>query len=155
MTDEKADTIPVHSTTPIDDGLENALLVAQVAVDFRGRDTIVLDMRPITPIVDFFVITTATNSRQMRAMADEVERVAKQHGLRRLGTEGGEGDSIWTLHDFGEVVLHAFSAEGRKLYDLESLWADAPRVFQQPSDAPEDEHPVEPAEADASLDDET
>jgi len=89
---------------------------------------VLLDMRPITPIVDFFVVTTAGSQRQMKAMCDEVARVLKQRGYRRLGEEQSEGDNIWVLQDFGDLVLHVFTPEGRELYDLEGLWADAPRV---------------------------
>jgi len=63
----------------------------------------------------------------MRALAEEVDRMLREHGSRPLGIEG-RGDSQWILHDFGDIVLHVFSPEARKLYDLEHLWADAPRV---------------------------
>jgi ribosome-associated protein len=93
----------------------------------RGRDTLVLDLTEVTPIVDYFVITTASSSRQMKSVAEEVDRVLRAHGSRALGVEGQTG-SNWILHDFGDIVLHVFSPEARKLYDLEHLWADAPRV---------------------------
>ena len=86
-----------------------------------------LDLTSVTPIVDYFVITTATSRRQMHAIADEVSRVLSGHGSRRLGQEGYEGES-WVLQDFGDIVLHVFSPEARRVYDLERLWADAARV---------------------------
>ena len=65
----------------------------------------------------------------MRALADEVLRhMKKEEGVRPLGTEGTDGNSVWILYDFGDIVLHVFTEEARKLYDLEHLWADAPRV---------------------------
>ena len=102
-------------------------MCVRVADEYRGRDTVVIELTEITPIVDYFVITTGTSRRQMRALAEEVDRVLKIEGSRRLGVEGYEGDS-WILQDYGDVVLHVFSSEARPLYDLERLWADAPRI---------------------------
>lgn len=85
-------------------------------------------MTVATPIVDFFIVTTATSGRQMRAIAEEVERLMKTHDSRpRVGVEGRSSET-WILQDYGDIVLHVFSPEGRALYDLERLWADAPHV---------------------------
>jgi ribosome-associated protein len=100
---------------------------AQAAEDSRGKDALVLDLTGVTPIADYFVIATGASGRQMRAVAEEVDRVLREHGSRPVGIEGKD-DSQWILHDFGDIVLHVFSPEARKLYDLEHLWADAPRV---------------------------
>jgi ribosome-associated protein len=102
-------------------------LCARIADDYRGKDTVVLDLTEITPIVDYFVISTAANRRQMRAIAEEVDRVLSERGSQRLGIEGYESDS-WILQDYGDIVLHIFTAEARAVYDLERLWADARRV---------------------------
>ena len=65
----------------------------------------------------------------MRALAEEVLRhMKKDEGERPRGTEGTDGNSTWILYDFGDIVLHVFTADARKLYDLEHLWADAPQV---------------------------
>lgn len=118
----------VTENSQVDESLETARLVTRIADDFRGKDILLLDMRPITPIVDYFVIVTANSQRQMKALGEEVARVMKKRGLQRLGEEGADGDGVWVLQDFGDVVLHVFSPEGRELYDLEGLWADAPRI---------------------------
>tara|TARA_R110002072_G_scaffold927_1_gene7389 strand:- start:51197 stop:51637 length:441 start_codon:yes stop_codon:yes gene_type:complete len=118
----------VTENSQVDENFETARLVARIADDFRGKDILLLDMRSITPIVDFFVIVTATSQRQMKALGEEVARVMKKRGQRRLGEEGADGDGVWVLQDFGDIVLHVFSPEGRELYDLEGLWADAPRL---------------------------
>lgn len=86
-----------------------------------------LDLTDVTPIADYFVIATGASGRQMRAIAEEVDRLLKANGSRPMGIEGKD-DSQWILHDFGDIVLHVFSPEARQLYDLEHLWADAPRV---------------------------
>ena len=95
-----------------------------MADEHRGRETIVLDLTAVTPIVDFFVISTGTSKRQMHAIAEETDRVLKIEGSRRLGREGLDS-GIWILQDYGDVVLHVFTAESRAMYDLEHLWADA------------------------------
>jgi ribosome-associated protein len=107
--------------------LKAACLCARAAEDTRGKETLVLDLTEVTPIVDYFVITTGASGRQMNAVAEEVDRVMRGQGSRPRGVEG-QKDSSWILHDFGDIVLHVFSPEARKLYDLEHLWADAPRV---------------------------
>jgi ribosome-associated protein len=124
-------TAPTRKSIPLSQAraksLQAACLCAKAAEDSRGKETLVLDLTEITPIVDYFVITTGASGRQMSAVAEEVDRVMRSTGSRPLGVEG-EKDSSWILHDFGDIVLHVFSPEARKLYDLEHLWADAPRV---------------------------
>ena len=111
----------------IERSLERAALCAKVADEYRGENTLVLDLTAITPIVDFFVITSATSRRQMHAVADEADRVLKADDPHSPATEGYEG-STWILQDYGDVVLHIFSPEARRIYDLEHLWADAARI---------------------------
>lgn len=109
--------------------LANAVLTAQCADEMRARDVVVLDLTKVASIVDFFVIATGTSRRQMHAIADEVNRKLKWEGQNeRLGIEGYRTEANWVLMDFGDVVLHVFTAEGRTLYDLENLKADAERV---------------------------
>jgi ribosome-associated protein len=107
--------------------LQTACIVARLSEEFRGKDTVVLDLTEVTPIVDFFVITTGTNPRQMVALTEEVRKVLKSQGSLSRSLEGEAGNT-WILQDYGDVVLHVFHPDARLLYDLESLWADAPRV---------------------------
>ncbi len=104
-----------------------ACLCASIAEDYKGKETFVLDLTGVTPIVDYFVVTTGTSRRQMLAIAEEVHRVLKAEGSRRIGIEG-QDNSSWILQDYGDIVLHVFTGETRELYDLEHLWADAPQV---------------------------
>lgn len=93
---------------------------------------VILDLTRVTSIVDFFVIATATSQRQMHAIADEVNRKLKREdGNRRISIEGYRTEGNWILTDYGDVVLHVFTPEGRLLYNLEQLWADAPRIEWQ------------------------
>lgn len=108
-------------------GRAQACRCAQLADDMRGADVVVLDLAAVTPIADYFVIVTGTNRRQLLAIADECHRWLKSQGSQRLGLEG-DADSPWVLLDYGDIVLHLFVPEARSLYDLEHLWADAPRI---------------------------
>ncbi len=109
--------------------LANAVAAAQIADQLRGQNVLILDLTGITAIVDFFVIATGTSQRQMHAIADEVNRKLKhEDGNRRISIEGYRTEGNWILTDYGDVVLHVFTPDGRLLYNLEQLWADAPRI---------------------------
>ena len=120
-------TISATAPLTISSGLHQACLCAKVCDDLRGTDTFVLDLRAVTPIFDFFIVTSATSRRQMTAIGSEADRVLRSHGSRRLGVEGQDGSS-WLLHDYGDLVLHVFDPEARQTYDLERFWADAQRI---------------------------
>jgi ribosome-associated protein len=124
-------------TTDTTRSLEDAVSAARVCDDYRGQDTLVLDLTGITPICDYFVITTSTNRRQLHAIADEVDRMLREAGSRRMGREGYDSDS-WVVQDYGDVVLHVFTPQTRELYDLENLWGDAPRIDWQPGSDSDD-----------------
>jgi ribosome-associated protein len=89
---------------------------------------VILDLRPVCVYTDFFVLCTGRNSRQTRAIADEVrDRMKQDHGLRARSVEGAnQGD--WILADFLDVVLHVFTPETRGYYGLEELWGDMPSI---------------------------
>jgi ribosome-associated protein len=107
--------------------LLQACRCAQVARDYRGRQSVVLDLRELTPEFDFFVITTGNSRRQMHAIAEEIDRLLTEAGSRRHGIEGYR-ESSWILQDYGDIVLHVFDPDCRERYALESLWADAKPV---------------------------
>lgn len=108
--------------------LELALAAARTAEDNRGQDIVVLDMRPITPVFDYFVIVTGNSRRQLHAISEEIDRCLEQElGDQRMGIEG-YSDSRWILLDYGSVVIHLFDDETRKFYALEDFWSEAERV---------------------------
>jgi ribosome-associated protein len=113
--------------------LEHARVCARIAEDNRGKDILVLDLRQATPLVDFFVIITATSRRLGRAIAEEVDKEMKHRGEFKLGIEGSE-EGRWTLIDYGDFVVHIFSAEARTYYALEEIWGDAPQLDWQDQD---------------------
>lgn len=108
--------------------LERALVAARTAADNRGRDIVILDLRELTTIFDYFVIATGTSRRQLHAMSEEIDHALEQGmGDRRQGIEGYE-QSSWILLDYGDVVIHLFEAETRAYYALEDLWGQAKRI---------------------------
>ena len=108
--------------------LERALAAARVADNNRGRDIVILDLREITPLFDYFVLATGTSRRQLHAISEEIDdTLAKEFNDYRLGIEG-YAESRWILLDFGDIVVHIFDDETRDYYSLEQLWAGAKRV---------------------------
>ena len=106
---------------------ELAILCAQTCDDFRGKDTIVMDVSHVTPLFDYFVITTGTNPRQIKAIAQGADATMKEHASPRVSVDG-RSTSNWIVQDYGDVILHVFTPEGRNQYDLEGLWGDAKRI---------------------------
>jgi ribosome-associated protein len=108
--------------------LKLALAAAKTAEDNRGRDIVVLDLRELTPIFDYFVVVTGTSRRQLHAISEEIDHTLEDDlDDKRLSVEGYD-NSRWILLDYGDVVIHIFDDETRKFYDLESLWSPAKRV---------------------------
>ena len=104
-----------------------AVRLAREADATACEDVIIMDVRGISPVTDYFVIATGSSARQLRSVADSIEQVADEYGERPLGTEG-RSDARWILLDFVTVVVHIFDPPSRAHYDLELLWGDAPRV---------------------------
>jgi ribosome-associated protein len=102
--------------------------IAQLLVDKKALDVVILDVRGMTSYADYFVIASAESDRQVSAMAENVQVQLKtgEEVLRPIGTEGLETGQ-WVLLDYGEVVAHLFLTDLRAHYDLEGLWADAAR----------------------------
>jgi ribosome-associated protein len=84
-------------------------------------------VRKLTFISDYFVICSTSSDRQARAITDACRAEMKDRGVREMGVEGFT-DARWIVQDFGDVVVHIFHESQRGFYDLEGLWADAPRV---------------------------
>jgi ribosome-associated protein len=111
-----------------DDSTRWAIEAARAADDKKGGDTVVLAVGEVLAITDHFVITHGTNPRQVRTLAEEVERrVAEEGGPKPLRIEGLD-DLSWVLLDYGDFVVHVFAEEARRFYELERLWADVSTV---------------------------
>jgi ribosome-associated protein len=110
-----------------DEGRDRALAAVKAGAEKKAEIPVVLDVRGLSGVADYFVLLTADSDRQAAAVADAVDEALSGLGAQRLGAEGRSGGG-WVLLDFGDVVVHVMSPESRGFYDLEGLWADAKRV---------------------------
>lgn len=101
--------------------------VVRAADDKRAEDILMIDMREVSIIADYFVICEASNERQVQAIARGIKEDAEEIGINVNRMEGFE-QARWILIDLGDVVCHVFHYEERKHYNLERLWGDAPIV---------------------------
>lgn len=106
----------------------DAVAVAARAADTKGGvGVVVLDVAAVSGITSYFVITSASNDRQVKAIVDEVEaRISEECEERPLAVEGLDTRD-WVLMNYGYFLVHVFSEEARDFYDLERLWRDAPQ----------------------------
>lgn len=96
-----------------------------VIADKQGEDILLLDIREVSILADYFVIGSAVSKRQTNAIVDGIVDEAKAElGVKPWRIEG-EADSGWVLMDYGDVVVHLFAPEAREYYDLEGFWEDA------------------------------
>jgi len=110
-----------------EDSQRTAVTAARAALEKKADEVVVLDLRGVSGYTDFLVIGSGTSDRQLEAIAESVEKELTTQGHRVIGSEGQRGGR-WVLLDFGDVVVHVFHQEERHHYDLEGLWADAPRI---------------------------
>jgi ribosome-associated protein len=100
-----------------------ATAIAKMTLTKKANDVVVMDLRKLSPVADFFVICSADSDVQVRAIADAVEEGMEQRGVAAWHREGGS--SHWFVLDYVDVVLHVFHKDTRSFYSLEKLWGDA------------------------------
>jgi len=110
-----------------DEARKLAIELARIAHDSNCEDVVVLDLREVSPVTDYFVIATGTSGRQMRSTADDMSRSAKKLGSPVWQAAGLDSED-WIVLDFVDVVVHLFDQAHRKYYDLELIWGASPRV---------------------------
>jgi ribosome-associated protein len=110
------------------DSKKLALLCRKFADDKKAEDAVVLDMRKLSSVADFFVIVSATSEPHMRAIADEIVDKVKAETTVRPRAVDGTLRASWMVIDYADVIVHIMRADARSRYDLEALWGDAPRV---------------------------
>ena len=103
---------------------EVAIAVTKALDSKKGMDIKLLKIDKVSSLADYFLICTGTSSTHVKTLCDYAEYAMEQVGEPLLGREGHRGNS-WELLDYGAVVIHVFTDEARKFYDLERLWADA------------------------------
>lgn len=101
--------------------------MAQAALNAKAEELVLLDLRKLSFSFDFFLICSAGSDRRLQTVVEEMREALSGNGSRSPRTEG-QPDGGWMLVDSGSVVGHVFSPEARRFYQLERLWADAPRV---------------------------
>jgi len=107
--------------------LEQALAAARAASSKLATDIVILDVRSLIGITDYFVICSGRNERQVDTIVEEIERQLAEEGVKAYRREG-ERQARWVLLDFLDFVVHVFHTEEREYYELERLWRDADRV---------------------------
>lgn len=97
---------------------------AELMLSKKAKDVVILDLRQLTDMTDFFVVCTADSDIQVRAVADAVLDGMLEYEIKPYRTEGWQGQQ-WVILDFVEVVVHVFYREARDFYKIERLWSDA------------------------------
>ena len=111
--------------------LDEARLAARTASDKQAERVVVLDVREQITITDYFVICSGASERQVKSIAEDVEKAVQLVGRAPVRVEGGPA-ARWILVDYVDFVVHVFHDEERAFYRLETLWQDAPRVAWEP-----------------------
>ena len=100
---------------------------ARAALAKKGHDLVVLDLRDLGAVCDYFLLCSASNEVQVKAVVENIEEKLREHGLKPWHVEGLEGRR-WVLLDYVEVVVHVFHEKTREYYLLDRLWGDARSV---------------------------
>jgi len=101
-----------------------ALWAKEAALTKKANDAVILEMKGLSPIIDYFVIVSGNSSVHLQAIADAVKERMNAEGIKINHIEGYQ-QARWALLDYGEVVVHIFHEPVRRFYDLENLWGDA------------------------------
>ena len=124
---EKKEQIATAMSPEDQEIFEQVKLAVHYAEEKKALDILVLRLSAITEFTDYFLICSGNSTRQTQAIADEITEQLKKVKIRPMQTEG-YNTAQWILIDYGIFVVHVFTEEARKFYDLERLWRDAERV---------------------------
>jgi ribosome-associated protein len=114
-------------TTKQLDSRKLAKLCREIALDKKAVDPVILDVRKISNVTDYFLICTGNSEPHLKAIADEISGRLQTMGVRPYGHDGYPA-SRWIVMDFNDVMVHVFHPDVRQHYALETLWGDAKRV---------------------------
>jgi ribosome-associated protein len=106
---------------------EKVLLLTRAALDKKACDLVVLDVRQLTSIADYFILCSGRSDRQVQSIAQGLQEAGAEEGTKPFAVEGTQRGH-WVLMDFSDVVVHVFYEPVREFYDLDGLWGDAPRA---------------------------
>jgi ribosome-associated protein len=110
------------------DSLPLARLCRDLALDKKAIDPVILDLREVSTLADYFLICSAQSDPQLKAIAVSMEKTIKDEHDRRPYAVDGSAASQWIVVDYGDVMVHIFHESKRPHYALEELWGDAPKV---------------------------
>jgi ribosome-associated protein len=106
---------------------DKTLLLARFALEKKACDLVVMEVRELTSIADYFIICSGRSDRQVQSIAQGIEENLSEAGLAPLSVEGASRGH-WVLMDFSDVIVHIFYGPVREFYDLDGLWGHAPRL---------------------------
>jgi ribosome-associated protein len=109
------------------DPAQLARAAADAASDKKASDVLLLDIREVTTVADYFVICSGNNPRQIQTIADTIDEELGKQGAALLHREG-TAETGWILLDFGDVIVHIFGPKEREYYRIERLWSEAKTV---------------------------
>jgi ribosome-associated protein len=144
MTAQAGLTAAATTTVTGIDTQAKAVLAARAAIAKHAEDVLVLDVRKLSSVTDWFVIGTVHSAPQVRGVREEIETAMQARGQRLWHVEGetevkrgGPGQDgspqLWVLLDCGDVLIHLFNPPARQFYQLERLWGDAPQIPLDPA----------------------
>ena len=110
------------------DSRKLALLCRELADNKKAEDIVILDVREVSSVTDYFVIASGTSEPHLRAIVDEITDKLREDQRLRPKAVDGTLHAAWVVIDYFDVIVHVMRADVRQRYDLESLWGDAPRV---------------------------
>jgi len=108
-------------------GVEKAHRAAAAASEGKAENIVIIDLRGISTVTDYFVLLTGSGMTHLKALGKRIEDSLTAVGIKAGNIDGGRGTG-WMVFDYGNVIVHAMTDEIRQRYDLERLWGDAPRV---------------------------
>lgn len=109
------------------EAIKKAMLCSRYAEEKKAKDILILELKGLTDIADYFLIASGTSERHVRTIAEYIEESMKEAGIKHLYIEGYK-DGRWVIIDYNDFVAHIFLEELRELYDLESLWIEAKQI---------------------------
>ncbi|OGP94475.1 MAG: ribosome silencing factor [Deltaproteobacteria bacterium RBG_16_54_18] len=114
-------------TEAFKDAKEKSLFCARAALEKKAFNIIILELKKVSAVTDYFVICSGRSDRQVQAIAQFIDERMREKGIRPLGEEGMQ-QGRWILMDYADVVIHIFYDQVRLHYDLEGLWREAAQI---------------------------
>lgn len=121
------ETKPETTTIQMLDVFDKVKVAVAAAEDKKASEVTVLKLIEVTTFADYFVICSGNSARQVQAIADEIEESLRNQKVRPLHIEGYK-NAEWVLMDYGPLIVHVFTEQARRFYDLERLWRDAEKM---------------------------